>query len=32
MQFILGVVLFVVVVGLIDACVPWPKADKLDSR
>jgi hypothetical protein len=28
MQFILGVFLFVVVVGLIDARVPWPRARK----
>jgi hypothetical protein len=25
MQFILGVVLFVVVVGAVDAGVPWPR-------
>jgi hypothetical protein len=25
MQFILGVLLFVVVVGLVDARVPWPR-------
>jgi hypothetical protein len=25
MQFILGVIFFVVVVGLIDAKLPWPK-------
>lgn len=25
MPFILGILLFVVVVGLIDARVPWPK-------
>jgi hypothetical protein len=25
MQFILGVVLFVVVIGVIDAGVPWPR-------
>lgn len=31
MQFILGVFLFVVVVGLVDARVPWPKAGK-DGR
>jgi hypothetical protein len=28
MQFILGVFLFVVVVGVIDAWVPWPKPKK----
>jgi len=26
MQFILGVFLFVVVAGLVDARIPWPKA------
>ena len=25
MQFILGVVLFVVVIGFVDAGVPWPR-------
>ena len=25
MQFILGVVVFVVVVGVVDAGVPWPR-------
>lgn len=32
MQFLLGVFLFVVVVGLIDARVPWPKAKKRGAR
>jgi hypothetical protein len=27
-QFILGVVLFVMVVGLVDARIPWPKPRK----
>jgi hypothetical protein len=31
-QFILGVVLFVVVVGLVDARVPWPKPQKRGGR
>jgi hypothetical protein len=26
MQFILGVVLFVVIVGMLDARLPWPSA------
>jgi hypothetical protein len=25
MQFILGVLLFVVVIGIVDAGVPWPR-------
>ena len=32
MQFILGVFLFVVVVGLVDARVPWPKAGSRRTR
>ena len=28
MQFLLAVFLFVVVVGLLDARVPWPKAKR----
>lgn len=32
MQFILGVLLFVVVVGLVDARVPWPKPQKREGR
>jgi hypothetical protein len=32
MQFLLGVFLFVVVVGVIDARVPWPKARKPGGR
>ena len=32
MQFFLGVFLFVVVVGLVDMRVPWPKAKKLGVR
>jgi hypothetical protein len=31
-QFILGVVLFVVVVGFIDARIPWPKPQKRGGR
>jgi hypothetical protein len=31
-QFILGVFLFVVVVGLVDLRVPWPKARNLGPR
>ena len=27
MQFILGVFLFVVVAGVVDAFLPWPKAN-----
>ena len=32
MQFLLGVFLFVVVVGLIDRRVPWPKARRRGQR
>lgn len=32
MQFILGVVLFVVVVGFIDARIPWPKPRERGDR
>jgi hypothetical protein len=32
MQFVLGVFLFVVVVGLVDLRVPWPKARNLGPR
>jgi hypothetical protein len=32
MQFILGIFLFVAVVGLVDARVPWPKASKPSVR
>ena len=32
MQFVLGVFLFVVVVGMVDRRVPWPKPRKLDAR
>jgi hypothetical protein len=32
MQFFLGVFLFVVVVGLIDLGVPWPKPRKPSER
>jgi hypothetical protein len=28
MSFILGIVLFVVVVGLVDRRLPWPSADR----
>src|SRR5580704_7655542 len=31
-QFILGVVLFVVVVGLVDARIPWPKPQSVWAR
>lgn len=31
MQFILGVVLFVVVVGLADRRIPWPKPRKTEG-
>jgi hypothetical protein len=31
-QFVLGVFLFVIVVGLIDLRVPWPKARNLGAR
>jgi hypothetical protein len=31
-QFFLGVFLFVVVVGLVDLRVPWPKARSLGTR
>ena len=30
MQFIVGVVLFVVVVGLVDRRLPWPSAKQQD--
>ena len=32
MQFILGVVLFVVVVGVIDAGVPWPRCGAKETK
>ena len=32
MQFILGVFLFVIVVGLVDLRVPWPKARNPSAR
>jgi hypothetical protein len=32
MQFILGVIFFVVVVGLIDARLPWPKPRSPERR
>jgi hypothetical protein len=32
MQFILGVLLFVVVVGAVDAGVPWPRCDRKESK
>jgi hypothetical protein len=31
-QFILGTFLFVVVIGVIDAFVPWPKPRKRSAR
>jgi hypothetical protein len=31
-QFFLGVFIFVVVVGLVDLRVPWPKALNLSTR
>ena len=32
MQFILGVILFVVVIGWVDAGVPWPRCTKEPER
>lgn len=32
MQFLLGVFLFVVIVGAVDTRVPWPKAKKPGAR
>jgi hypothetical protein len=32
MQFVLGVLLFVVVVGVIDAGVPWPSCRAKESK
>jgi hypothetical protein len=32
MQFILGVVLFVVVVGAVDAGVPWPRCGAKEAK
>ena len=32
MQFILGVIFFVVIVGLIDAGVPWPRCGSENQR
>jgi hypothetical protein len=32
MQFILGVIFFVCVVGMIDARLPWPKSRSDDER
>ena len=32
MQFILGVVLFVIIVGVVDAGVPWPRCEKGAKR
>ena len=32
MQFLLGVFLFVVVVGLVDSGVPWPKPRRPGAR
>jgi len=31
MQFILGVVLFIGVIGVIDARIPWPRCAKKDG-
>jgi hypothetical protein len=31
MQFILGVIVFVVVIGIIDAKLPWPKPRSKDG-
>ena len=28
MSFVVGVILFVIVVGLLDARLPWPKPEK----
>ncbi len=32
MQFILGIVLFVIVIGVLDARLPWPKPRKGSAR
>jgi len=32
MQFILGVLVFVIVIGIIDAKLPWPKPRSKDRR
>ena len=32
MQFILGVILFVVVVGAVDAGVPWPRCRAKETK
>lgn len=32
MQFILGVVLFVIVVGAVDAAVPWPRCGAKEAK
>jgi hypothetical protein len=32
MQFILGVIFFVVVVGLVDRGVPWPRCGAPETR
>jgi hypothetical protein len=32
MQFILGVILFVVVVGIVDAGIPWPRCNAKEPK
>jgi hypothetical protein len=32
MQFILGVIMFVIVIGVIDAKLPWPKPRSKDGQ
>ena len=32
MSFVLGLLLFVVVVGILDAKLPWPRADQTETR
>ena len=32
MQFILGIILFVVVVGALDAGVPWPRCRTKETK
>jgi hypothetical protein len=32
MQFVLGVIMFVVVIGVIDAKLPWPKPRSKDGQ
>ena len=32
MQFILGVILFVIVIGAVDAGVPWPRCGAKETK